>query len=96
MTKLIEVKHSTYGIVKLSMEKSDYGSILFLRNDGSLCGEMDRDGGGMLAHPSKEVDKFLRGSLDTTLLDIDENGYTELEDLLYEAADEAYPGYFNP
>lgn len=92
-TKLIEVKHSTYGVVKLSLEKSDYGSVLFMRNDGSLCGEVDRDRGGNLSHPQVVVEKFLK-KMDKHLLEMDEAGYIELENLLHKATDEAFPGFF--
>lgn len=93
-TKLIEVVHSTYGVVKLSVEKSDYNTLLFRRENGDLVGEMDETSGGMIfKHPNTDVAKFLE-ELDNDLIEVDERGYIELEDKLYDAADEAFPGFF--
>jgi len=94
MTKLIEVVHSTYGIVKLTLSKSDYGTIRFHRNDGSWTGEMDKDGGGLLQHPNLSVASFIQKVQGESLLEADERGYIELEDKLYKAADAAFPGFF--
>lgn len=93
MTKLIEVVHSSYGLIKLSVEKSEYNTLLFRRNNGSLMGEMDEDSGGHLNHPSEDVERFLK-LVDKDLIELDERDYIELEDILYEAADEAFPGFF--
>lgn len=95
MTKLIEAIHSTYGLIKLSVEKSDYNTLLFKRQDGSQVGEMDEDSGGMVfKHPNITVANFLEQVLDKDLIEVDEHGYIQYEDLMYEAANEAFPGFF--
>lgn len=95
MIKLIEVAHSTYGLVKLSVEKSDYNTLLFKRANGSFMGEMDCDGGGNLSHPNEDVATFISLVLRKNLVEVDEDGYCKLEDILFEFCDEAFPGYFN-
>lgn len=98
--KYINFEHPRYGVVSLSVEMRtlsgelpSFTTLLFRRLDGSEMGEMDREGGGLLSHPSSEVDFFLRKT-GNDLMDTDEVGYNILEDELTKICNKLYPGFF--
>lgn len=104
---LIERVHPKWGIVKLEVRKhtyhhsnEDWTSIQFYYPSGEFMGEWDTDRGGGLGHSNEVVDKFLRGMNNTCycgrdfgLLELDEEGYLKLEDILTEEVNRLFPGF---
>lgn len=94
---LIEAVHSKWGVVKAELVMQvDYIDILY--PDGDFAGGLDKDLGGSLGHPNKEVDRFLRlyhDQFPTGILDLDPAGYQELEMIYLKEIERLFPNFIN-
>jgi hypothetical protein len=115
MKNLIEVVHSSYGMMKLEVRKEckrvdhchngnklkapfDFTEVCFYYPSGNYMGSWDEERGGCLGHPSETAEQAMRmvsdyWDRDNSLLDVDPNGYAELEDLLEKEVNRFFPDF---